>query len=294
MSEFFIRLILGFIWLLHGLPLSVQAVMGNALGSLLYYLVVPRRRVVLTNLRLCFPELDERERRALARRHIRLVTRSYLERGILWWASEERLQRLIRREGFEHLRDALAEGHPVILLVPHFIGLDAGGMGVAMQFKASSMYSHQRSKVLDKMLLRGRSRFNAPLLLSRQDGLRGAVKAMKKGMPFFYLPDLDFGASDAVFVPFFGVQAATITGLSRMARLAKAKVIPVVNEILPGGEGYVVRMEPPWEDFPTEDVEADTRRMNAWLESRVQTMPEQYYWVHRRFKTRPPGEPGLY
>ncbi|MEC5399599.1 LpxL/LpxP family acyltransferase [Uliginosibacterium sp. H1] len=294
MSEFFIRLVLGFIWLLHWLPLSVQAWIGNALGSLLYYLVVPRRRVVLTNLRLCFPELDERERKALARRHIRLVTRSYLERGVLWWASEERLRGLIRREGFEHMRDALAEGHPVILLVPHFIGLDAGGMGVAVEFEACSMYSHQRSKVLDKMLLRGRSRFNGALLLSRQEGLRGAVKAMKKGKPFFYLPDLDFGPSDAVFVPFFGVQAATITGLSRLARLARAKVIPVVNEILPGGEGYVVRMEPPWEDFPTDDVEADTRRMNAWLESRVRTMPEQYYWVHRRFKTRPPGEPGLY
>ena len=294
MSEIFVGLSVGILWLLHWLPLPLQAAAGNVLGTLLYYVVLPRKRVVNTNLRLCFPHLSAAERGRMARAHVRWVTRTYLERGILWWASEARLRRLIRCEGFEHMQAQLDAGRAVIMLAPHFIGLDAGGVGVAMQFKASSMYSHQRSKILDRMLLRGRARFNAPLLLSRQEGLRAAVRAMRKGLPFYYLPDLDFGPKDAVFVPFFGVPAATVTGLSRLAKLADAVVIPITTELLPWGQGYVTRMEPPLENFPTEDVEADTRRMNEWLEQRVLQMPEQYYWVHRRFKTRPPGEPGFY
>jgi Kdo2-lipid IVA lauroyltransferase/acyltransferase len=294
MKELPNRIVVGLMWLLHWLPLSLQATVGSALGNLLYLLIVPRRRVVLTNLRLCFPQLGERERRALARQNFRIVTRSFLERGLLWWASEARLKRLIRTEGFEHLRAAREAGKPVILLAPHFVGLDAGGIGVAFDFKVVSMYSHQRSKVLDKMLLKGRGRFNAPLLLSRQDGVRATVKAMKSGLPLYYLPDLDFGPRDAVFVPFFDIPAATITGVSRLARLAGAVVIPIITEILPGGGGYVVRIEAPWPDYPTDDATADTRHMNAWLEERVRKLPAQYYWVHRRFKTRPEGEAGLY
>jgi len=148
--------------------------------------------------------------------------------------------------------------------------------------------------VLDRWLYHGRSRFGDQLLLSRQEGVRGTVKAMKSGRPFYYLPDMDYGRRDAIFVPFFGVQAATITGLSRLARVAGAAVLPCVTRMLPGGQGYVVEIGEAWGDFPTVDVEADTRRMNAWIESMVRTMPEQYYWVHRRFKTRPEGEPKLY
>lgn len=278
-------------WLLHWLPLTVLAPLGQALGMVLYVFALPRRRVVMTNLRLCFPELTVAQRRRLARRHFRCVGRSLLERGLLWWGSRERLERLVRIDGADRVHALQAAGTPVILLAPHFVGLDMGGTRVTMSFDVVSIYAKQKKNpVLDRWLFHGRSRFGDQLLLARQDGVRGTVKAMKSGRPFYYLPDMDYGRKDAIFVPFFGVPAATITGLSRLARVAGAAVLPCVTRMLPGGAGYVVDIGEPWAAFPSADVEADTRRMNAWIESMVRTMPEQYYWVHRRFKTRPEGE----
>lgn len=281
-------------WLLHFLPLPLLALLGQGLGLLLYYLAGSRRKVVLVNLSLCFPELDARQRRTLARAHFRILGRSLLERSILWWGSEARLSRLIAVNGEERIRALRDAGRPVILLAPHFAGLDAGGIGIALRFDSLSIYSAQKNAVFDRLLLRGRKRFGDQLLLSRQDGARASIKAMKAGRPFYYLPDMDLGRRDSVFVPFFGVETATITGLSRLARAAGAAVIPCVTRMLPGGKGYVVDLGEAWADFPSADVDADTRRMNAYIETAVRTMPEQYYWVHRRFKTRPEGQPRLY
>ncbi|MDR2093629.1 MAG: lipid A biosynthesis acyltransferase [Azoarcus sp.] len=289
------RLLVGIFWLLHWLPLSVLALLGRKLGDLAYFIATPRRRVALTNLALCFPELDEAARQQLARRHFQALGRSLLERGLFCWASRARLQRIVHFEGEERLRALLTAGTPVILFAPHFVGLDAGGARVAMSFDSVSVYARQkRNPVLDRLLYRARRRFGDQLLFSRQDGMRGVLKAMKAGRPFYYLPDMDYGEKDAVFVPFFGVEAATITGLSRLARLAGARVLPCVTRMLPGSTGYTLEIGEPWEDFPTADIEADTRRMNAWLETAIRTMPEQYYWVHRRFKTRPEGQPRFY
>ncbi len=288
------RLAIALFWLLHWLPLSVLAPLGEAFGLLLYVLVAPRRKVVLTNLRLCFPELSEGERRALARRNFAVTGRSMLERGLAWWASAERMRATVRITGLEHLSALKAAGRPVILLAPHFVGLDMAGTRLSMEGDFVSVYSPQKDKVFDRWLHHGRSRFNDQLLLSRHDGVRATVKAMKAGRPFYYLPDLDYGRKESIFVPFFGVPAATITGLPRLARLAGAAVLPCVTRILPGGAGYELELGAPWADYPSADVEADTRRMNAWLEGVIRTMPEQYYWVHRRFKTRPEGEPRIY
>ena len=288
------RLVVGLIWLLHWLPLGALARVGSGFGWLLYWVVLPRRKIALTNLRLCFPELSEAERRALARRHFAVNGRSVLERGLAWWAGPERLRRLVRIDGLEHLQRLRAEGRPVLLLAPHFLGLDMAGTRLTLEGDFVSVYSPQKDKVFDHWLHHGRSRFNDQLLLSRHDGVRATVKAMKSGRPFYYLPDLDYGRKESIFVPFFGVPAATITGLPRLARLAGAAVMPCVVRILPGGEGYVLELGEAWADYPSDDVEADTRRMNAWLEGVIRTMPEQYYWVHRRFKTRPEGEPRIY
>ena len=284
------RLLIAVVWVLHLLPLPLLAALGNGLGVVIYGLAGRRRHIVLVNLALCFPELTERQRRQLARAHFQILTRSVLERSLLWWASPERLSRLIRVDGEEQMRALLDAGRPVLMLAPHFVGLDAGGVGIAMRFDSASIYAVQSNPVFYRLLLRGRRRFGDQLLLSRQDSVRASVRAMKSGRPLYYLPDMDFGKRDSIFVPFFGVQAATIPGLSRLARLAGAIVVPCVTRILPGGEGYAVSVGEPWADFPSADVEADTRRMNAWIEAAVRSMPEQYYWVHRRFKTRPPGE----
>jgi KDO2-lipid IV(A) lauroyltransferase len=288
------RLFVGLLWLLHRLPLRVLASLGEAFGMLLYALVRHRRKVVLTNLARAFPELSEESVRALARAHFRLLGRSLLERGILWWAPRERLDTLMHVRGDARVRELIEAGTPVILLVPHFLGLDMGGAATTSRFDIVSIYARQRDKVIDHWLYHGRSRFGDQMLLPRDESIRSVVKAMKAGRPFYYLPDMDHGRKESIFVPFFGIPTATITGLPRFARMAGAKVIPVVTRILPGGAGYEVSMGEPWADYPSGDVEADVARMNAWIEATVRTMPEQYYWVHRRFKTRPEGERSFY
>jgi len=288
------RLFVGLLWLLHGLPLRVLAPMGEAFGMLLYMLVGHRRKVVLTNLSRAFPELSEESVRALAKAHFRLLGRSLLERGILWWAPPERLDTLMHVRGDARVRELIEAGTPVILLVPHFLGLDMGGAATTRRFDIVSIYARQRDKVIDHWLYHGRSRFGDQMLLPRDESIRSVVKAMKAGRPFYYLPDMDHGRKESIFVPFFGIPTATITGLPRFARMAGAKVVPVVTRILPGGGGYEVSMGEPWADYPSGDVAADVARMNAWIEATVRTMPEQYYWVHRRFKTRPEGERSFY
>jgi len=207
------------------------------------------------------------------------------------WGSEEELLRLIRIEGGEHWETVA--GRPVILLAPHFIGLNMGGIRVAYQFPGTaSVYSRQKNPVLDRIFLKARSRFGAPRLVSRQEGLRSIIRVIKSGKPFYFLPDMDFGPRDAIFSPFFGVPAATITTLPRLAKLTGAAVMPLVTRQV--GEGYVARLYPAWKDYPSGDLEADVRRMNAFIEDRVREMPEQYFWAHKRFKTRPPGEPSPY
>jgi KDO2-lipid IV(A) lauroyltransferase len=284
------RLAFGFIWLVHLLPARAIAAIGGALGALLFWLIPERRRVTRINLAKCFPALGEAERERLARAHFRVFVRSMLDRGVLCWGSPGRLRAMVQVEGAAIL-EAL-EGKPVVVFAPHFAGLDAGGMRLSQDFKMASMYSRQKDPRFDRMLYHGRSRFGAALV-SRQEGMRKALRLVRSGLFFYYLPDLDFGPRSALFVPFFGVPAATVPGLSYIARITGASVVPCVTRMLPGG-GYVARLYPAWTDFPSGDDAADARRMNAFIEERVLEMPEQYHWLHKRFKTRPPGEPKFY
>ena len=286
------RLVLALMWLLHLLPLPLLALLGRGLGALLHLVGRERRHVALTNLRLCFPEWSEQQRAALVREHFAVFGRSFLERGLLWWSSPRRLRRLVKVEGMEHLDAQL--GRPVILLVPHFVGLDMGWTRLTLERDMVSIYANQKNLLFNAALYKGRTRFGDSHLLSRQEGTRPALRLMREGRPFYYLPDMDYGQRDTIFVPFFGVPTATITGLARLARLGKAVVLPVITRMLPDGHGYQVTIEAPWQDFPGSDIEADTRRMNAYIEERIMSMPEQYFWVHKRFKTRPPGEPSPY
>jgi KDO2-lipid IV(A) lauroyltransferase len=284
-------LLVGLLWLLHWLPLPWLRALGAGLGRLLYVFGRGRRVVVHTNLRLCFPEKSEAERTALARRHFIVFAQSVLDRTLGWWAPQARLERLIRVHGIERLTTQAGD-RPTIMLCPHFVGLDAGATRISMFLTACSVFQTQKNAVFNQLLYHGRTRFNPALLLSRKEGMRKIVKAMKDGYPFYYLPDMDFGPKESIFVPFFGVPAATIPALSRLVRLTNARVVPCIARLVP--DGYEVEVMPPWENFPSDDVAADTEFMNRFIESQVLRMPEQYYWVHRRFKTRPPGEQKVY
>jgi KDO2-lipid IV(A) lauroyltransferase len=277
------------LWLLHFLPIRVIAAFGSGLGWLLYQF--GRGRVTRINLALCFPEKTEAERDAIGLRHFRMLGRNALELGIMAFGSERRVKGLVDVEDLENLTRHV--GRPVIILAPHFVGLNMGGVRVAWTIpESASIYSRQKNPVLDWLFMRARSRFGNPLLVSRQEGLRGVVRVIKSGKAFYFLPDMDFGIRDAIFSPFFGVPAATVTALPRLARLTGALVVPVVTR--QEGDRYIARFYPAWEDYPSGDLEADVRRMNAFIEDRVREVPEQYFWAHKRFKTRPPGEPSPY
>jgi Kdo2-lipid IVA lauroyltransferase/acyltransferase len=287
------RAIFFLLWLVHWLPLGVLAALGNLAGRAAFWLIPERRKVIRINLAKCFPQRPEAERERLARAHFRMFMRSFIERSLLWWASRERILRLMKVEGLERLR--ALEGRPVILVAPHFVGIDAACTRLVCEVHMAGLFARQKNPLYDALLLKGRTRFDPQAIaIARQDGVRPILSALRKGIPIYYAPDLDFGRKDAVFVPFFGVTAATVTGVSRLARVSGASVLPVVCRMLPGGGGYVVTVFPPLENFPTDDVTADTRRINAFIEAQVLTMPEQYYWVHKRFKTRPEGEPSFY
>ena len=282
------------LWLFHWLPLGAQALCGDAVGRLGYRFVRSRRKIALRNLELCFPEHSDEQRVELAREHFRWLGRSLLERGLLWYASPERLRRLIRVEGDVHLAER--SERPVMWLAPHFMGLDVAGASVLLfqKRKGISIYQKQSNAVMDRALRRGRLRLGNAEIFSRDEAGKALFRAIRRGDGFFNLPDMDFGTRDAAFVPFFGVSAVTLLAPSRMAKALNMIVQPVVAEILPGGQGYVVRYEEPWPDFPSDDPVADSARMNRWIESEIRRNPAQYLWVHRRFKTRPPGEPSLY
>jgi KDO2-lipid IV(A) lauroyltransferase len=288
------RLVLALLWLLHGLPLGLQAALGRGLGALLHALAGSRRRIALRNLELCFPEWSEQRRRALVREHFRWLGRSILERGLLWHAPVARLRRLIRVEGDVQLAER--SERPVMWLVPHFMGLDVAGVAtqIFQRQQVASIYQEQSDPVMDAAIRRGRLRFNQGEVFPRSDSARPLLRAIRRRWAFFNLPDMDFGIRDAAFVPFFGVPAATLLAPSRMARALDMLVQPVVAEMLPGGAGYVVRFEAPWSDFPSDDALADTARMNRWIEAEIRRNPAQYLWVHKRFKTRPEGAAPLY
>ena len=288
------RLVLGLLWLLQCLPLGAQAWFGRGLGRLLFAVAGARRRIALRNIGLCFPEQSAAQHAALARAHFGWLGRSILERGLLFYGSTARLRRLIHVEGDVTLAEH--SERPVMWLVPHFMALDVAGVATQLFQKqqVASIYQEQSDPVMDAAIRKGRLRFEQGEVFPRSDSAKPLIRAIRKGWAFFNLPDMDFGERDAAFVPFFGVPAATLLAPSRMARALGMVVQPVVAEALPGGQGYKVRFLAPWTDFPTDDALADTARMNRWIEKEIRRDPAQYLWVHKRFKTRPAGEPSLY
>lgn len=272
-------------------PLPWVRAMGWLFGTVLHAVAGRRRRIARTNWALCFPDVPEAQRHAAVRRHFVRFAQAWLDRSWLWHGSPDTVRRRLRLSGAVEL---LAGARPTVIFAPHFVGLDAGWTALTSQLERRfcTIYAEQLNPSVDRWILAGRQRFGQVHIVPRRQGLKPLVAALRAGEPLYLLPDMDYGAADSVFVPFYGVPAATVTSLSRFARLARAQVVPVVTRLTP--QGYAVTVLPRWADYPTDDPVADTARMNALLQDMIATMPEQYFWVHKRFKTRPPGQARLY
>ena len=277
--------------LLALLPLVVVRAMGKLLGWVLYVLVASRRRVVTINLSLCFPERSSAEIRSLTRQTFVYFAQAWLDRSWVWHAPRSWI---LRRVAFTGATHELAGTEPTVVFVPHFVGMDAAWGAVALRIPrpSATIYTDQSNKLIDRWILRGRRRWGNMRLFGRVEGVKPIVAAIRAGQPLYLLPDMDFGPQESIFVPFFGISTATVPSLPRFARLGRAKVVSAVVSMTTSG--YEVKVFPAWTNFPTHDVAADTAFMNQKLEGYIKDQPAQYFWVHKRFKTRPAGAPDLY
>ena len=277
--------------LLAAVPLPWVRALGRLLGWLLYALAVARRRVVWANLRLCFPQWSDSQRRAAAMATFVHFAQAWLDRSWLWNSPPEVLRQRLRLCGE---MQQLAGDTPTVIFAPHFVGLDAGWTALTSNSprRFTTIYSNQVDEALDAWILAGRKRFGNPRLFGRDDGLKPVVQALRDGQPLYLLPDMNITRQESVFVPFYGVPTATLTSLSRFASLGRAKVVPVVTRMTPAG--YDVQVKAAWTGFPTGDLDADAATMNRLLQTYIDEMPTQYYWVHKRFKVRPAGAPPVY
>ena len=286
------RIALGLLWLLARLSPGARRRVCEVLASVFRQLARERHEVARINLRLCFPDLGNAAREELLRRHFRSLGRGLALACTAWFASADEVRAAVRVEGLQHLH--ATRDRPRILFAPHFVSLDTAAIRLSMDQAAVAMYSTQKDPVFDSFLIARRTRFGAVRLIPREAGIKPVLRAMKEGLPLFLQPDLDFGARDSIFVPFFGVAAATTTALARLARITGAAVLPVIAEQAADGTHCIVRIHPPLDGFPSDSPGADTRRASAIIEAQVRRIPEQYWWIHKRFKTRPPGAPPLY
>lgn len=273
------------------LPYGLVARLGSALGALLYRLPSTRKHIVHVNLRLCFPGREAREYEQLARNHFRHLIRSYFERGIQWFGSTKSIQKLVQVESRIDLQSHQAV--PTIFLGFHFVSIEVGCILYSTRFPAASLYTRMSDARICALARRQRGRFGAEMI-ERSTSAKAIVRLLRAGTPVMLAADMDHGPDNSVFVPFFGVPTCTLTSVSRLARLCGAQVVPFVTEVLPDYRGYKLTIFEPFGNFPSTSDTLDAERINAFLETQVRRHPEQYYWVHRRFKTRPPGVPGVY
>lgn len=281
------RMLLSLIRWMGYMPLPWLRALGGLLGLVLYLVIPARRRVVWTNLQWCFPHWSRSEMRRCAMGTFIHFAQAWLDRGWLWHGSP---QVTLRRLQLTGAVQELEGNTPTVIFAPHFVGLDAAWTALTQQLprRLTTIYTNQANKNADAWILQGRRRFGAARLFGRIEGVKPILAALKQGEPLYLLPDMNFGPEESVFVPFYGVAAATVPSLSRFAKLGRAKVVPVIARMTPAG--YEIQVLPSWQNFPSDDSMADTALMNARLQDYIDGMPSQYYWVHKRFKDRPNGE----
>ena len=282
---------IGLMRFLAVLPLSWVRALGWLLGSILFLVLKSRRNVAIVNLTLCFPERSSQQIRRLAHGNFIYYMQALLDRGWLWHGSSATTLKRLKITGAV---EQLQNDEPVVLFVPHFVGLDAGNTAFTQQIprKLITIYTNQANKTIDAWILKRRARFGNIRLFGRVAGVKEIIAALRSGEMLGILPDMGFGPEESIVVPFYGIPTYTVPSLHRFSRLGKAKVIPVLNRMT--DDGYEVQVLPAWENFPSSSMEADTALMNKELEGYIKTMPAQYFWVHKRFKDRPPGEKSVY
>lgn len=285
---------LGLLWLVVQLPYKALLKLGRALGALMLLGARSRRQIAARNLELCFPELSAGERAHLLRENFASSGIAFFEMAMSWWWPRARLARLAHVEGLEHLQAAQREGQGVILMSLHFTTLEIGAALLGQRHTIDGMYREHKNPLFDYIQRHGRERHNLDASAIERDDVRAMLKVLRAGHAIWYAPDQDYGRKQSIFVPLFGIPAATVTATSKFARLGKARVIPFTQQRLADGSGYRLTIHPPLQDFPGASEEADCLRINQWVEQAVRECPEQYLWAHRRFKTRPEGEPKLY
>jgi len=283
----------GLLRLVASMPYVVQLFIGRRLGDLVFWMLPGRRKIARRNLELCFPELDAKTRHKLLRRSFRSMGISVIETAFSWWGSETRLQNLYHLEGEEHLQNALQQGKGALLLGGHYTTLEISGRFLAFHTNdLQPIYKPARNQLFNTLMVVSRSRLFDRLLANRE--FRTILRSLKDNKVVWYAPDQDFGREQSVFAPFMGVSTATLTMTSRLAKSSGAPVLPFYSQRLPGSEGYLIKLLPPLQNFPSGDDVADSTLINETIEQQVRNAPEQYLWLHRRFKTRPPGEENIY
>ena len=276
------RIVNGVLFSLSLLPWSLLTFVGATLGRLAYVLARRPRRCAMINVSLCFPALSLRERRKLVFRHFVAMGETIFGGVRLWWAPASEIRQRIRYSERTSYDNAAREGRNIILLAPHFIGLEIGGLLISLDTPCVSMY-RPFDTVLANVIQRRRERFG--IALWRNDGpLRALVRSIQTGKPFYYLPDINPGDADAVDAPFFGIPTPTLTALARIARLTNAVVLPCFTRKLPGTGGFEVIIRPALANFPTGDPLVDATCMNAAIEEGIRLIPDQYLWTYKRFK----------
>jgi KDO2-lipid IV(A) lauroyltransferase len=275
------------------LPFAWQMALGRGLGRLVHFLATGRRRIADINLSHCFPQLTAAERKALVRANFEETAVGLFETALSWWGDRKRLHALQHIEGLEHLQAARAQGKGVILLGGHYTTLEISGSLLAFHTDGiHPIYKPAHNALYEAVMAGARKRLFDGLL--DNSDMRAILRVLKAGKIIWYAPDQDFGRERSVFAPFFGVPTATLVTTSRLARLSGAPVLPFYSERLPHNRGYLLRVGAPLAEFPSGDDLADATAVNAAIEAQVRRTPEQYLWIHKRFKTRPEGEPGLY
>ncbi|WP_282347927.1 lipid A biosynthesis lauroyl acyltransferase [Pseudomonas sp. PS01301] len=285
---------LGGLWLVVQLPYGALLRLGRWLGLGMYRVASERRRVAARNLELCFPQMPPVERKRLLKENFASTGIAFFEMAMSWWWPRARLAKLAHIEGLEHLQAAQRDGEGAILMALHFTTLEIGAALLGQRHTIDGMYREHRNALFDFVQRQGRERHNLDSLAVEREDVRGMIKLLRKGRAIWYAPDQDYGAKQSIFVPLFGIEAATVTATTHFARLGKARVIPFTQRRLEDGSGYRLVLHPPLEGFPGESEAADALRINQWVEQAVTECPEQYLWAHRRFKSRPAGAPKLY